>query len=96
MTTKFRLPEPATDRIVRVTNVHFETDEKVMKTFFDGLEIVDQFRTNNTRTGTKSIVYILFASIADKMRASDLSGYELIDRDVNIQPAKSGNFTRKF
>jgi hypothetical protein len=48
------------------------------------------------KTGTKSIVYILFASVADKIRASDLSGYVLIDRGINIQPAQTGNFARKY
>jgi hypothetical protein len=63
---------------------------------FDGYTILDQFRTINTRTGTRSAVYILFASIADRIRSSELSGHTIIDRKIKIQPARDGSFARKF
>lgn len=96
MANMFKLPEPARDRIIRMVNVHFDADENVINEFFDGFEILDQIRANNVRTGTNSIIYILFASIADKIRAGTLSGHELVGREINIQPARDGNFKCEF
>ncbi|KAH7074071.1 hypothetical protein FB567DRAFT_610949 [Paraphoma chrysanthemicola] len=86
------LPLPARNRVIRITNVHFDADENTIKDFFQGYDIQDQYRTINTRIGTKSIVYVLFAQGADKIRACSLSNSTIFDRVIKIQPAPSGNY----
>jgi hypothetical protein len=95
MATTFALTEPARDRIIRITNVHFNADEQFIVNIFDGFAIVDQFRTTNTGTGTNSVLYILFKTIADRIRSTELNGLTIVDREIKIQPARDGNFTRK-
>jgi hypothetical protein len=80
-----RLPPPARDRVVRMTNVHFAADNKVIDKFFAGYTIQDQYRTTNVRIST----------VADKIRSLELSGSMLFDREIKIQPAPHGNYTRK-
>jgi hypothetical protein len=90
-----RLPPPARDRVVRMTNVHFAADNKVIDKFFAGYTIQDQYRTTNVRIGTRSVVYVLFSTVADKIRSLELSGSMLFDREIKIQPAPHGNYTHK-
>jgi hypothetical protein len=89
-----RLPSPARDRVIRVTNVHFAADNKAIAKFFNGYAILDQYRTTNVRIGTKSVVYVLFATVADKIRSFELGGSMLFDREIKIHPAPHGNYTR--
>jgi hypothetical protein len=96
MATTFTLAEPARNRIIRLTNVHFDADEKAIEDFFTGFEIADQVRAVNTRTGTKSVVYVLFATVADRIRAQPMSGSRVFDREIKIQPAPKGNYECKF
>ncbi|KAH3981209.1 hypothetical protein HBH70_214040 [Parastagonospora nodorum] len=93
MATTFALTEPARDRIIRITNVHFHADEQFIVNIFEGFAIVDQFRTINTRTSTNSVLYILFKTIADRIRSTELNGLTIVDREIKIQPARNGNFT---
>ncbi|KAH7069923.1 hypothetical protein BKA63DRAFT_580248 [Paraphoma chrysanthemicola] len=86
------LPLPARNRVIRMTNVHFDANEDTIIDFFQGCDIQDQYRTVNTRIGTKSIVYVLFAAGADKIRACSLSNSTILDRVIKIQPAPSGNY----
>jgi len=95
MTSTLSLSEPARDRIIRITNVHFKADAQFIVNMFDGFTIVDQMRTVNTRTGTNSVVYILFGTIADRIRSTELNGLTIVDREIKIQPAREGNFARK-
>lgn len=62
-----------------------------MEVFFDGYTIDDTFRTANTRTDTFSVVYALFATVAERIRASDKDGSIIRSRAVKIMPAASGN-----
>jgi hypothetical protein len=96
MATTFTLAEPARNRIIRLTNVHFDADEEVIKDFFIGFEIQDQVRAVNIRTGTKSVVYVLFATVADRIRAQPMSGSHVLDREIKIQPAPKGNYKCKI
>jgi hypothetical protein len=90
-----RLPSPAHDRVIYVTNVHFAADSKTLEELFESYAIQDQHRTTNTCIGTKSVVYVLFATVADKIRSFELSGSMLFDREIKIQPAPQGNYTRE-
>jgi hypothetical protein len=73
---------------------HFAADSKAIAKFFNGYAILDQYRTTNVRIGTKSVVYVLFATVADKIRSFELSRSMLFDREIKIQPAPHGNYTR--
>jgi hypothetical protein len=85
---------PPCNRVIRITNVHFGADEDTIRDFFTGYTIEDQYRAINTRTRTKSIVYVLFATGVDKIRACNLSGGSILGRVIKIQPAPSGNYRR--
>lgn len=78
-----------------MTNVHFDVGEQTIKELFKDFTVVDQTRTVNTRTGTRSVVYVLFATIADGIRAVELTGANLIDRIIKVQPAPNGNYKRE-
>lgn len=92
MATTLQLAQPARDRIVRMTNVHFDVGEQAIKDLFKDFTVVDQCRTVNSRTGTRSVVYVLFATVADRIRAVKLTGANLLDRIIKIQPAPNGNY----
>ncbi|KAF2825474.1 hypothetical protein CC86DRAFT_383348 [Ophiobolus disseminans] len=92
MATMFPLAEPARTRIIRLTNVHFSADKAVIEKFFADYTIEDQMRTINSRTGHKSIVYVLFASVADRLRACKKTDRNILDRIIKIQPAPTGNY----
>jgi hypothetical protein len=96
MPALFSLPEPARNRIVRITNVHFDASSSTIEHFFEGYLIQDQYRTINSRSGTKSIAYVLFATAADRVRSCELSGSMLCGREVKIQPAPRGNYECKL
>lgn len=95
MASTIALSEPARDRIIRMTDVHFDADKELIVNVFDGFTIVDQMRTVNTRTGTSAVVYILFGTIADRICSTELNGLTIVDREIKIQPAREGNFARK-
>jgi len=91
------LLEPARTRIIRLTNVHFDADKEVIEKFFAGYTIEDQFRTVNSRTGIKSVVYVLFANVSDRIRAChEKSGHKILGRSIKIQPAQIGNYEREY
>jgi hypothetical protein len=96
MATKVALTEPARTRIVRITNVHFDADIKVLEEFFESFVIEDHFRTVNTSTGTKSVVYVLFGTAVERIKANSMSGRYVLNRRVKIQPAPDGNYKCKF
>jgi len=61
--------------VIRLTNVHYEADENFIKDFFQGYKILDQVRTENPRTRTRSTVYIMVASVQERVSAvNDLNG----------------------
>jgi RNA recognition motif-containing protein len=95
MATIFALAEPARTRIIRVTNVHFDAGEKELKELFSDFTIEDYFRPVNTRTSKNSIVYVLFANVAERIRACNKTGLEFLGRTIKIQPAPTGNYERK-
>ena len=83
--------------VIRLTNVHYEADENFIKDFFQGYKILDQVRTENPRTRTRSTVYIMVASVQERVSAvNDLNGGRICGRKVNVMPAHSGNYKSKF
>jgi hypothetical protein len=95
MATVLHLPQPARNRIVRMTNVHFDVDEQAIKDLLKDFTIENQCRATNTRTGTLSVVYVLFATVVDRIRAAELDRITLLDRKIKIQPAHIGNYERE-
>ncbi|KAF2030472.1 hypothetical protein EK21DRAFT_88976 [Setomelanomma holmii] len=83
---------PASNRVIRITNVHYDADKDVIDDLFNGYKILDQFRTINPRVGTKSVVYVLFARAADKIRATSVSGRNVLGRKIKLQHALTGNY----
>ena len=77
------------------TNVDFDATEEDIQDCFSGFKIEDQFRTKNTKTKNKSIVYVLFATVADRIRACLMNGTTVLGRTIKVQPAPNGNYDRK-
>jgi hypothetical protein len=77
------------------TNVDFDATEEDIQDFFAGFNIEDQFRTKNTKTKNNSIVYVLFATVADRIRAGKINGSFVLGRAIKVQPAPIGNYDRK-
>jgi hypothetical protein len=96
MATMLPVLQPARTRIIRMVNVHFDADDDAIKNFFDGYIIEDWYRTVNVRTKKNSVVYVLFSSAAERVRACGLSGHEFMKRIIKIQPAPTGNYERMF
>jgi hypothetical protein len=96
MPVVFSLPEPARKRIIRVTNVHFDASSSDIEHVFEGYTMQDQYRIYNSSNGTKSIVYVFFATAADRIRSCALNGSMLFGREVRIQPAPHSNYERKL
>lgn len=72
MSHNISIPEPAESRIIRVTNVHYDVQRDHLEKFFGGYVIEDTFRAKNTATEKPDVVYILFATVADRIRAKDM------------------------
>ncbi|KNG50942.1 hypothetical protein TW65_71771 [Stemphylium lycopersici] len=79
--------------VIRLTNVHYEADEKAIEDFFQGYKILDQIRAMNPRTKTRSTVYVMLASVQDRISAvNNLNGGRICGRKVNVMPAHYGNY----
>lgn len=85
----------ANNRIVRVTNAHFYATTKDVEHFFKGLTVVDHIRDQNVRSRRDSIIYVMFATVKERMVAEGLSNRHLRSRVVKIQPAPIGPYQRK-
>lgn len=83
----------ANDRVIRITNVHYDATPEHISKFFSGFTIIDQIRDQNVRTGTYSVVYVLFATQTERIEAERLSGQYIFDRLIKIQPAPKGKYT---
>ncbi|KAF1850094.1 uncharacterized protein K460DRAFT_266404, partial [Cucurbitaria berberidis CBS 394.84] len=77
----------ANDRIIRITNVHFDATPEDISSFFSHFTIIDQIRDKNLRTKTESVVYVLFATQTQRIEAERLSGQCILGRRIRIQPA---------
>ncbi|CAO2647507.1 Nn.00g084290.m01.CDS01 [Neocucurbitaria sp. VM-36] len=85
----------ANDRVIRVTNVHFDATPQEISKFFGRFTIIDQIRDTNSRTKTNSVVYVLFATHTQRIQAEWLSGQYIRNRRIKIQPAPTGTYLIK-
>lgn len=85
--------------VIRLTNVHYDANEKAIEDFFHdnyGYKILDQVRAMNPRTKTISTVYVMLASVQDRIFAvKNLNGSRICGRKVNVMPAHTGNYESK-
>ncbi|KAF1940345.1 hypothetical protein EJ02DRAFT_494903 [Clathrospora elynae] len=82
----------AEDRVIRVVNFHFDAMATDVEDLFQGLTIIYQVRDINVRSHTDSVIYVLFATVNDRLLAEKLASQYLLDRAIKIQPAHSGTY----
>lgn len=83
------------NRVLRVTNLHYDATDNDVQALFDGYGLVDWKRDYNSMSGKPSVGYVLMATFQDVNRAQkELDGKELLGRAVRVWRAKAG-FQRK-
>ena len=84
------------DRVIRITNFHWDATDENISEFFDGFAIVDWKRDVNVKAGKNSVAYVLLRSLDEVIRAIEgLHLKEILGRQVRVMRAKGG-FERKL
>lgn len=95
-TAKSGTMEPVEKRVVRITNAHYDADAAAIGRLFLNCKILDTIRGYNARTGAHNVVFVLFASVEDKVRALDMNAQFLLGRRVGVHLASKGTYESKF
>lgn len=90
---EIRAPE---DRVLRITNVHWNATEAEIIELFDGYDVIDCKRYFHANSGKSSVAYVLLSALEDVIRAiEELHMKELLGRKAKVMRAKGG-FKRKY
>jgi hypothetical protein len=88
---------PATARMVRLTNVHYDATEDDILQFSEGYTVIDQIHAIKPRVGTNSSVYAMFSTTQDgNAVVTNFRNRHICGRRVNIMPAPSGNYVGMY
>ncbi|KAF2623530.1 hypothetical protein BU25DRAFT_477949 [Macroventuria anomochaeta] len=80
------------DRVVRIVNLHYETDsDDIHKFFGNDFTIVDFIRSVNPKTNKNTVDYVLFAIEHERINAQTLSGRQILDRQVKVLSAQGAS-----
>ncbi|KAF1962625.1 hypothetical protein CC80DRAFT_530608 [Byssothecium circinans] len=78
-------------RVLRLTNVHYDTSDDEVRELFKNYTVVDVRRDINTASGKNTVAYVLLETLHEVIHAqAELEMAELRGRDVRISRAKSG------
>ncbi|KAF2638626.1 hypothetical protein P280DRAFT_75868 [Massarina eburnea CBS 473.64] len=78
-------------RVLRLTNIHYDTSDDDVRSLFKDYAVVDVTRDINTASGKKTVAYVMLETLDEVVRAQkDLEMAEVNGRDVRIMRAKGG------
>ena len=93
----FTYTGPATARMVRLTNVHYDATEDDILQFFDSYTVIDQTRAIYPRVGINSSVYAMPSTTQDRnVVGTNFRNRHICGRRVNIMPTPSGNYVDMY
>ncbi|KAL1610577.1 hypothetical protein SLS60_002247 [Paraconiothyrium brasiliense] len=79
------------DRVLRVTNFHWDATDADVNDFFDGYGLVDWKRSKNAKSGKSTVAYVMLSTLKNVVHAiQELHMKELLGRQVRIMRAKGG------